>query len=106
MLAKRNRLPVRLFNKKNAERIATPYFVLWRLKNNLDHSYNRFAIVVANRIEKTAVGRHRVRRILAECARTLPGMGYDTMVVMTEGGRGAGSRELCSALQESFAKHK
>ena len=61
MLAKQYRLP-RSVAFHNAKVIPTPYFKVLIQANNLSH--NRFGFVISKKIDKRAVVRNRLRRIL------------------------------------------
>lgn len=63
MLAKPYRLPIR--EKFNApQSITTQYFRILAKSNNLP--YNRFGFVISKKVDKRAVVRNRLRRVLSE----------------------------------------
>jgi len=66
MIPRLNRLPTtRLISSKV---ISSDFFTLRYVKNDL--SYNRFAFVVGKKIDKKAVVRNRLKRVLREIAYT------------------------------------
>lgn len=71
MLKKRYRFHSRggvKYTYKQGKTIRSPYLNLVYAKNSRHHQ--RFAVVVSKKIEKTAVGRNRIRRRVYEAIRT------------------------------------
>lgn len=64
MIPRLNRLPSARLTSSQA--VGTPLFTLRFVKNNLSHP--RFAFVVSKRIDKRAVIRNRLKRVLREIA--------------------------------------
>lgn len=66
MLSKKNRLPRQAFNQvfQKGTRLQHPLFQLILLANNLPNS--RFACVVSTKIDKHAVVRNRMKRLIHE----------------------------------------
>ena len=54
---------------KNGELKKTPFFVVKKEENGLDH--NRYAVVISKKLEKKAVRRNRKRRQIYEIVRVL-----------------------------------
>jgi len=64
MIPRLNRLPSARLTSSQV--VGTPLFTLRFVRNNL--SYSRFAFVVSKRIDKRAVIRNRLKRVLREIA--------------------------------------
>ncbi|MCL5432500.1 MAG: ribonuclease P protein component [Patescibacteria group bacterium] len=64
MLKKKFRLSASL-SLRQAKTVDSALFKIRFLKNNL--SFNRFAFVVSKRVDKKAVVRNKIKRILREC---------------------------------------
>ncbi len=85
MLKKVNRLPATQ-KLSSPIFIKTPYFVLKIAKNNLEN--NRYAFVVRKSLDKRAVGRNRIKRVLRSCIEEMlenikPG--YDMLFLLEKG---------------------
>ena len=66
MLAKAHRLKIQLVPSKSVfKTISTPLFTLRIARNNIATS--RFGIVVSKKVDKRAVERNRIKRILSSC---------------------------------------
>lgn len=81
MLARKYRLPIHrthAFSKV----ISTPSFIMKTEKNNL--GYSRFAFIISKKIDKRAVARNTIKRILVSAIQTIfPSLqkGYDILVI-------------------------
>src|SRR4051812_39707389 len=85
MLARKYRLPVR-FVLPSPITYSSPLLLLKVSKNS--YSYNRFAVVVSKKIEKTATGRNTIKRVLRKTFQTLlptMGVGLDILTVVRRG---------------------
>lgn len=67
MIPRLNRLPST--HLASSVTCNTPYFTMKATRNGL--SYHRFAFVVSKKIDKRAVGRNRMKRVLREHAYSL-----------------------------------
>ena len=68
MLKRKFRIPKGIrFN--NSSLLSSPLFILKIKKNGL--LFNRFAIIVSKKIDKRAVVRNRIRRIISSCLEEL-----------------------------------
>lgn len=85
MLKKVNRLPATQ-KLKSPTFIKTPYFILKISRSELTH--NRFAFVVKKTLDKRAVGRNRVKRVLRSCVEELlenMEQGFDMLFLLEKG---------------------
>lgn len=85
MLKKVNRLPATQ-KLKSPIFIKTQHFALKISKNNL--SYSRFAFVVKKTLDKRAVGRNRVKRVLRSCIEEMLEnieVGWDMLFLLEKG---------------------
>ncbi len=83
MLAKQYRLPAST-RLQNPQSTSTPFFRIAVKENTL--GYNRFGFVVSKKIDKSAVVRNRLKRVLREIAGqyiTL-GKGKDVLFMVTK----------------------
>ncbi|MBI2613944.1 MAG: ribonuclease P protein component [Candidatus Levybacteria bacterium] len=104
MFKRENRLVsgVRFNNSYN---FTVPQFVLKAKKNGL--TLNRFGIVVSKKIDKRAVGRNRIKRMLRDILRELDGNmipGHDILVITRIGVLEKTKEENQSIIKEALAK--
>jgi ribonuclease P protein component len=106
MLARENRLPAstRLIKSQFAR---TPLFSLKFCKNTL--TVSRFAFVVRKSVDKRAVVRNRIRRLLRSCIEELKNNivpGYDMLFFLEKGIIDKQQEELCKELQAFLQQKK
>lgn len=77
------------------------------IKNGL--TFNRFGLIISNKVSKLAVERNRLRRILySNLARLLLRLeiGYDMIIIVLPPARTLTSAELAKGLEEIFKNYK
>lgn len=85
MFKKENRL-VPGIRFRNSYLLSIPQFILKERKNGL--AVNRFGIVVSKKIDKRAVGRNRIKRLLRTALMNLYGKmnaGHDILFIVKKG---------------------
>ena len=106
MLPQKYRLPstTRLTHSRF---IKTPLFSVKFAKNNLE--VNRFGFVVRKTVNKRAVVRNRIRRVLRSCIEEQLEMlhtGYDMLFFPEKGIMDKKQAELCQILQQLWEQQK
>lgn len=105
MFKRQNRLPGGIFNSSSI--FTTPLFVLKVKDNSL--SLNRFGIVVSKKIDKRAVGRNRIKRMLREI---LVGFsnemtsGHDMLIIVRTGIINKTARQCSLEIKNILEKSK
>lgn len=104
MLKRKYRLSFRL-KPKFQRTFKTPYFVLKAANNNL--SYNRFGFMVSKRIDKKAVVRNKIKRLIRggieEFSKDLK-EGHDMVFIAAKNAISASREEIKTAQKELFSK--
>lgn len=106
MLKKANRLPATQ-KLKSPTFIKTPYFILKISRSDL--ADNRFAFVVKKTLDKRAVGRNRVKRVLRSCVEELLEnieVGWDMLFLLEKGIIGVKRQEVFSNLKTTLDSKK
>lgn len=102
MLKKRYRaLPRGVFNKSFASR-----FFLLKIRDN-GLLYSRFGFVISKKIDKRAVVRNRLRRILSSCLEEIFDrikQGYDMVFVIKKDMVGKNRKEILNSVSSLLAK--
>lgn len=102
MLPKLNRLP-RSVSFSNATSVQTPYFRILVKDNGL--SYNRFAFVVSKKIDKRAVVRNRLRRVLRNAvAKYVESGSEDVLFIVKQSFLQEKSSEITTLIQSTLQK--
>jgi len=102
MLARQYRLP-RSVAFHNARVLVTPYFKVLVRENNLSH--NRFGFVVSKKIDKRAVMRNRLRRILATAvSQNLLSDSKDMLLMVKQSFVKEKTQEITSLVQSTMEK--
>lgn len=103
MLAKSYRLPHSV-SFSNTKSFFTPFFRILVKENTLSH--NRFGFVVSKKIDKRAVVRNRIRRILQEAVRQnlTQGSGKDMLFVVRQSFIEEKTTEIFSMVQSALEK--
>lgn len=89
----------------NARRIQNPYCSILFTPNHL--SYNRYGFVVSKKIDKRAVGRNRIKRIVRSAVEQLSptlGMGTDFLFMPRFISEETRSDEVKKVLTEQFGR--
>lgn len=84
---------------------STPFFVIRTSENSLQ--YNRFRFVVSKKIDKRAVVRNKIKRILNSCVENIfedINKGYDIMFFVRKEILNLSPDEICYTIKEAFAK--
>lgn len=81
MLKRQFRLPAQV-SFSGAKSFSSPFFLFKFKKTDLD--YPRFGFVVSKRVDKTAVGRNKIKRLLSKVVQEdfLQDSGYDMLVII------------------------
>ena len=82
MLKRKFRLPKGV-SFSNSRSLSSPFFIVKTRENGL--SFNRFAAVVSKKVDKRAVVRNRIRRLISSCLEELYnelGQGKDTIFIV------------------------
>ncbi len=90
---------------KNSYSFSVPQFVLKERKNGL--LLNRFGIIVSKKIDKRAVERNKIKRMLRDILRELDGNmipGHDILVITRIGILEKTKEENYSIVKEALAK--
>jgi ribonuclease P protein component len=106
MLPQQYRLPATT-KLTHSRFVKTPLFAVKFAKNNLDVS--RFGFVVRKTVDKRAVVRNRIRRVLRSCIeeqRTEIAVGYDMLFFPEKGIMDKKQAELCQILQQLWIQQK
>lgn len=102
MFKKRFRLPWGIrFN--NSRLISVPLFTIKTKENGL--LFNRFSTVVSKKIDKRAVVRNRIKRIISSCVEQLYKnlqQGYDILFVVKRGAVDKNRQYFYSAIRHSL----
>jgi len=110
MLPKENRLrKEKDHNKvyKKGHRYTCPFFVLLSLPRENKELPSRFSFVVSKKVDKRAVARNRIRRVLKESVRAkLPKIinGYDCIVIGRKDVLGLGVKDILPTVVSVFMK--
>lgn len=104
MLKKHSRLKNTLLNSSF---FSTPYF---NLKFQINRgNVSRFGFIVSKRIDKRAVVRNRIKRVLRSCIERNTGSikkGYDFSFIIKNEAVGMNREELCRVVLDSFGQNK
>lgn len=104
MFKRKFRLPKGIkFN--NSRLISTPLFTLKIKENGL--LFNRFGTVVSKKIDKRAVVRNRMKRLISSCARELNKeliQGYDILFIVKSGAVGKNRQEFYRTIKQGLEK--
>jgi len=104
MLKREFRIPKGVkFN--NSRLFSSPLFTIKVRENGF--SFNRFTVVVSKRIDKKAVVRNRIKRLISSCIGELYSVlkqGYDMLVVVKRGAIGEKRTEFCSEIKRIVEK--
>ncbi len=79
MLAKKFRLPAENFFAKPIKRFVAEYFLVKVFKNKL--GYNRFGVIINNRVDKRSTRRHFLKRLILSRARQQPNSSRDFLII-------------------------
>lgn len=105
MIARKYRLPWGVkFN--NGYYLSTPLFKVRIKPNSL--SLNRFAVIVSKKIDKRAVVRNRIRRLMYTSLMELfeqINKGYDTLFITAKGSLGKTKNDFYVEIEKVFRKH-
>lgn len=105
MLNKKHRLPKgrRTWDKQ----LSNSLFILKISNNGLE--YNRVGIIVSKKVDKRAVLRNRLKRIVGLCIRTLNKEikeGFDLLFIMKKEALGQKESDFCSLLKYTLRKEE
>lgn len=104
MLKKKFRLPKGIrFN--NYDLISSPLFTIKTKENGF--LFNRLATVVSKKIDKRAVFRNRIKRLINSCMQELckqPTQGYDMLFIVKKGAIGKSRQEFCWTIKNGLEK--
>lgn len=106
MLKKINRLPATQ-KLKSPTFTKTHFFVLKIAKN--ESEVNRFAFVVKKTLDKRAVGRNRVKRLLRSCVEEMlenMKVGYDMLFLLEKGIIDKRREEIFNSLKSTLTERK
>lgn len=98
MFKRKFRLP-RGTKFNNSGFVSTPLFTIKTKENGL--FFNRFSITVSKKIDKRAVVRNRIKRLISSCLEELYDnlkQGYDTIIIVKNGAREVGKAQLCQEI--------
>lgn len=98
MLKRKLRLPgqVKFVNK---ELTSTPLFIIKTKENGL--SFNRISTLVSKKIDKRAVVRNRIRRLINSCIEELYNnlkQGHDMIIIVKNRAVGTDRKEFCKEI--------
>jgi len=92
---------------KKGRRITCPFFVLLTLPREDKELPSRFSFVVSKKVDKRAVARNRIRRVLKESIRSvLPKVsnGYDCIFIARKDMLGLGVNDILPTVVSVFTK--
>jgi len=93
MIKKDNRLPVEDFLKRRDKKTVSTKNLVFKIATNPE-GVNRCAVVTGAKVDKKAVRRHRIKRVITdEIARAALG-GVDVLVLVSSGAGKAKDKEL------------
>jgi len=96
MLVKKFRLPVKEFLAKKPKILKANYFSFRYLPNQL--SFGRFGVVISKKIEKSAVKRNKIKRIIFNFLRKQENSrefsGFDILIMPSKKVFGLGKEEI------------
>lgn len=84
---------------------STPFFVIKTSKNSLQ--YNRFKFVISKKVDKRAVVRNKIKRMLNSCIENIfkdIKNGFDIMFLVRKEILNLSQNEICYNIKEAFAK--
>lgn len=89
----------------NTRLLSTPFFLLKIKKNGL--LLNRFAVIVSKKIDKRAVVRNKIRRIINSCIKDLSEnlkQGWDFLFIVKKAVVGKRRQELYSEIKHNLER--
>lgn len=103
MLPKKFRLPS-FVSLNHSKTIQTPYLGVKYTSNNL--LLNRYGCVISKKIDKKAVTRNRIRRLIHSCLeeKWLTHAGYDILFIVKKASVGVSRQTICLALDDIMRK--
>lgn len=89
----------------NSRLLSVPLFTIKTKENGL--LFNRFAIIVSKKVDKRAVVRNRIKRLIGSCIEELyknlrPG--YDAIFIVKKGAIGKTRQEFCWEIKYNLGK--
>jgi len=84
---------------------STQFFLIKVIENGL--GLNRFGIIVSKKIDKRAVARNRIKRLISSCIEELykdMGFGYDMLFIVKRSALGKTREEFLEAMKDIFRK--
>lgn len=84
---------------------STPFFVIRTSENS--YQYSRFRFIVSKKVDKRAVVRNKIKRILNSCVENIfedINKGYDIMFFVRKEILDLSPEEICYNIKEAFAK--
>lgn len=79
MYPKKNRLPIDEFNKLNSKKRDYFLFLIKIYPNS--KGYNRFGIIISQKVEKKSTKRHYFKRQIANYLLKLPNLSLDILII-------------------------
>lgn len=105
MLPKKQRLsPQGFVGRRPEQAFSTTAFLVKAYTSGLEE--NRFAAIVGQAAERSAVRRHALRRQILECLGRWPKLGRDFLVIALPTIRDFGKGEVAAALEEAERRIK
>jgi len=89
----------------NSRLLSSPLFIIKVRENGL--SFNRFTIIVSKKIDKRAVVRNRIKRLISSCIEELYKdlrSGCDMIFIVKKGVIGKKRTEFCSEIKHNLDK--
>ena len=89
----------------NNRLISTSFFTIKTKENGL--FFNRFSTIVSKKIDKRAVVRNRIKRLISSCIKELCDnlkQGYDMIVIAKIGAISMGRQEFCREINRGLKR--
>ena len=104
MLARRFRLPIKEFRNQPKKVISTPIFLVKFSNNSL--GYNRFGVIISNKIVNSAVRRNYWKRRIVHSIELWPKIGRDVLFTANPGLDEVSKDELKTEIEKILTKIK
>lgn len=84
--------------------VVSPFFLL-RIKHN-GRQYNRYGFTISKRVDKKAVVRNRIKRIMSTCIQEIKSLqtGFDVLFTVKAEARNVSHAMLCDSVKQAFQK--